>query len=135
MLFIWCNFQGSFCNNLSQVQRLPMITGMTNVQQFHRLPASVSYSKSRLSSRHLNASAFGYKISEASSHRSFRCMSSADVSTLPNYFHLICIINLGCILNVVHNLIKKNLRLVITVMKDIGIKIPHNLCMEEGKVI
>ncbi|KMT15548.1 hypothetical protein BVRB_3g059000 [Beta vulgaris subsp. vulgaris] len=73
---------GSFCNNLSQVQRLPMITGMTNVQQFHRLPASVSYSKSRLSSRHLNASAFGYKISEASSHRSFRCMSSADVQDL-----------------------------------------------------
>ncbi|XP_057546821.1 uncharacterized protein LOC130825553 [Amaranthus tricolor] len=61
----------SFCNNVLQVQRLPMIT---NVQRFRPLPASASYSQSRLSS-----SAFGHSVSKAPSnpHRGVRCMSSS----------------------------------------------------------
>lgn len=62
-----------------------MITGITNVQQSHCMPASASYSESRLSSRNLSVSAFGHKLSRTSSvpHRSIRCMSStADVQDL-----------------------------------------------------
>ncbi|XP_021774776.1 peptidyl-prolyl cis-trans isomerase-like [Chenopodium quinoa] len=70
---------GSFCKTRFHVQRLPISTGITNLPQSYRLPASASYSESRLSSTNLSASAFGCKVSKTSSipRRSIRCMSSA----------------------------------------------------------